>query len=72
MKVFVTNDDSINSDGLWAAVQALVGVAEVVVAAPDRDQSGVGTRRGESRTGWHDFPQRVAQGAFQLRRTGPV
>lgn len=43
MKVFVTNDDSINSDGLWAAVQALVGIAEVVVAAPDRDQSGVGT-----------------------------
>ena len=41
--ILITNDDGINSDGLWAAVQSLAGTAEVVVAAPDRDQSGMGT-----------------------------
>lgn len=42
MRVLVTNDDGIYARGLWAAVEALEPVAEVVVAAPDREQSGVG------------------------------
>ena len=42
MKVLVTNDDGVNSPGLWAVVEALRDMAEVVVVAPDRDQSGVG------------------------------
>lgn len=43
MKILVTNDDGIAAAGLWALAQELKGVAEVVVVAPDREQSGVGT-----------------------------
>ena len=42
MKILVTNDDGINSPGLWAAVEAVRPHGEVFVAAPDREQSGVG------------------------------
>ena len=42
MKILVTNDDGIYAPGLWAAVEALSEVGEVVVVAPDREQSGVG------------------------------
>ena len=41
MKVLVTNDDGVYSPGLWAAVEALREIAEVVVVAPDRELSGV-------------------------------
>ena len=43
MKVLATNDDGIHSPGLWAVAEALQDIAEVVVVAPDREQSGVGT-----------------------------
>lgn len=43
MKILVTNDDGIAARGLWALVRELRRVAEVVVVAPDRDQSGIGT-----------------------------
>ena len=42
MKILVINDDGITSPGIWAAVRALRQVGEVVVVAPDRQQSGVG------------------------------
>jgi len=42
MKILVINDDGITAPGIWAAVRALRQVGEVVVAAPDRQQSGVG------------------------------
>lgn len=42
MRVLVTNDDGINSPGLWTLVEHLTSIAEVVVCAPDRDQSGTG------------------------------
>ena len=42
MKILVTNDDGINSPGLWASVEAVRPHGEVFVAAPDREQSGVG------------------------------
>ena len=42
MKILVINDDGINSPGIWAAARALRQVGEVVVVAPDRQQSGVG------------------------------
>lgn len=41
-KVLVINDDGIESAGLWAAVRAVRRVGEVVVAAPQQQQSGVG------------------------------
>lgn len=43
MKILVTNDDGVRAPGLWALAEALKGVGEVVVVAPDREQSGVGT-----------------------------
>lgn len=42
--VLLTNDDGIYAPGLWALARALIASGEkVVVVAPDREQSGVGT-----------------------------
>jgi 5'/3'-nucleotidase len=43
LKILVTNDDGVAARGLWALVRELRRIAEVVVVAPDRDQSGIGT-----------------------------
>ena len=43
MKILVTNDDGILAEGLWILVKELKNIAQVVVAAPDRDQSAIGT-----------------------------
>ena len=43
MKILVTNDDGISADGLWILVRELASIAEVVVVAPDREQSASGT-----------------------------
>jgi 5'-nucleotidase len=40
--ILVTNDDGISSRGLWAAVEALLPLGEVLVVAPDRQWSGGG------------------------------
>ena len=41
MRILVTNDDGIHSDGLWQLAEALSAVGEISIVAPDRDQSGV-------------------------------
>ncbi len=41
MRILVTNDDGINSEGLWALAESLANVGEVFVVAPDRDRSGI-------------------------------
>ncbi len=43
MRILVTNDDGIEAPGLWALAAELAHIGEVVVFAPDREQSGVGT-----------------------------
>ncbi len=43
MKILVTNDDGILSEGLWTLVKELKEIARVTVVAPDREQSAVGT-----------------------------
>jgi len=43
MKILVTNDDGIFADGLIALVKELNKIAEVVVVAPDRELSAMGT-----------------------------
>ena len=43
MKILVTNDDGIFADGLIALVKELKRIAEVVVVAPDRELSAMGT-----------------------------
>jgi 5'-nucleotidase len=40
--ILVTNDDGIESRGLWAAVEAVLPLGEVLVVAPDRQWSGGG------------------------------
>lgn len=42
LKILVTNDDGVYAPGLWAVVEVLEDIGEVVVVAPDREQSGVG------------------------------
>ncbi|GIV54211.1 MAG: 5'-nucleotidase SurE [Candidatus Kapaibacterium sp.] len=42
MKILVTNDDGIASQGIYALVQALRKIGDVTVVAPDRQQSAVG------------------------------
>ncbi|GAI41928.1 unnamed protein product, partial [marine sediment metagenome] len=39
MKILVTNDDGIFAEGLWILVKALKSIAQVIVVAPDREQS---------------------------------
>ena len=43
MKILLTNDDGIHAEGLWALAEEVARVREVVVVAPDREQSAVGT-----------------------------
>ncbi len=40
--ILVTNDDGFESDGLWAVVEAVLTLGEVLVVAPDRQWSGAG------------------------------
>jgi len=40
--ILLTNDDGVNSEGLWAAYEALCELADVVVCAPATQQSAVG------------------------------
>ncbi|MDD1727818.1 MAG: 5'/3'-nucleotidase SurE [Methanospirillum sp.] len=41
-RILLTNDDGVNSEGLWAAYDALKPHAEVIVCAPATQQSAVG------------------------------
>jgi 5'-nucleotidase len=43
MRILVTNDDGIFADGLIALVRELKGIADIVVVAPDRELSAMGT-----------------------------
>jgi len=43
MRILVTNDDGIFAPGLWVLVKELKNIAQVVVVAPDREQSAIGT-----------------------------
>jgi 5'-nucleotidase len=43
MKILVTNDDGIKSDGLWTLVRELKKIAGVTVVAPDGERSAIGT-----------------------------
>ena len=43
VRILVSNDDGVYSDGLWALAQQLSQIADVTIVAPDREQSAVGT-----------------------------
>ncbi len=43
MRILVSNDDGINHPALWHLVDAIADLGDVIVSAPDRNCSGVGT-----------------------------
>ena len=43
MRILVTNDDGIFADGLWTLVEELKSIADIIVVAPDREMSAIGT-----------------------------
>ncbi len=43
MKILVTNDDGVFAEGLWTLAGELQKIGQVVVVAPDREQSAIGT-----------------------------
>ena len=43
MNILVTNDDGIESKGLWVLAKAMSRVGQVSVIAPDKERSGVGS-----------------------------
>jgi 5'-nucleotidase len=49
--ILVTNDDGIDSKGLWAAVEAVLPLGEVLVVAPDCQWSGAGRSMPHNLTG---------------------
>ncbi|HAZ55621.1 MAG TPA: hypothetical protein DCY78_00120 [Acidimicrobiaceae bacterium] len=46
MRILVTNDDGIDSDGLHELARALVDLGDVTVVAPDSEYSGAGASLG--------------------------
>lgn len=42
-RILISNDDGINHPALWELVRAVKDLGEVIVSAPDRNCSGVGT-----------------------------
>jgi len=43
MNILVTNDDGINSEGLWKLVRELKEIAKVTVVTPEIERSAIGT-----------------------------
>ncbi len=43
MNILVTNDDGINSEGLWQLVRQLKEIARVTVVTPESERSAIGT-----------------------------
>ncbi|MCH8235620.1 MAG: 5'/3'-nucleotidase SurE, partial [Chloroflexi bacterium] len=42
MRILISNDDGAFNPALWAMVEAVKDLGDVIVVAPDRDRSGVG------------------------------
>jgi 5'-nucleotidase len=60
--ILVTNDDGVDSPGLWAAVEAVAPFGEVLVVAPDRQWSAAGRSMPRSVTGEWTEKQREIYG----------
>lgn len=60
--ILVTNDDGIDSEGLWAAVRALLPIGRVFVVAPDRQWSGAGRSFPQDVSGRVQSADRVVDG----------
>ena len=70
MRILVTNDDGFLARGMWRLVKGLRQVGEVVVVAPDREQSAVGSsvtlhhplRARKVRSPYDDVPSYCVEG----------
>jgi 5'-nucleotidase len=60
--ILVTNDDGVESAGLWAAVEAVAPFGDVLVVAPDRQWSAAGRSMPQSVTGAVSESQREVGG----------
>jgi 5'-nucleotidase len=60
--ILITNDDGIDSPGLWASVRAVLSLGEVLVVAPDRQWSGGGRSMPPHVTGKVQSADRVIHG----------
>lgn len=66
MKILLTNDDGIDSAGIWAMARALEGKFDVSIAAPARQQSGMA----HAFTVWKKIEyRRVAENAWAIDGT---
>jgi 5'-nucleotidase len=43
VRILISNDDGIYADGIWALAHEFKRLGEVIIVAPDREQSAVGT-----------------------------
>jgi 5'-nucleotidase len=43
MRILVSNDDGVYAEGIWILAHELSKIAQVIIVAPDREQSAVGT-----------------------------
>jgi 5'-nucleotidase len=64
--ILVTNDDGFESEGFWAAVEAVLPLGEVMVVAPDRQWSGAGRAMPPHVTG-HLVQGRVEVGGQEVK-----
>ena len=62
--ILITNDDGIESKGLWAVVEALLPLGELLVVAPDRQWSGAGRSMPHHVTGRLTPADRKVQGQW--------
>lgn len=62
--ILITNDDGIDSQGLWAVVEALLPLGELLVVAPDRQWSGAGRSMPHHVTGSITSAGREIQGQY--------
>lgn len=60
--VLVTNDDGIESRGLWETVEALMPLGEILVVAPNRQWSGAGRCMPHTVTGDYEVVSREVGG----------
>jgi 5'-nucleotidase len=62
--ILFTNDDGIMSPGLWAVASAFVDLGEILVVAPEEQQSGTGRSLPVSSQG-HIYPRQMMLGSTE-------
>lgn len=68
--ILVTNDDGIDSLGLWAAVEAVAPLGDVLVVAPNRQWSGAGRSMPRKVTGAWTQSVRETKNGRKVRAIG--